>query len=162
MNDDASMTCCAAPRSRVLHLQRSVALVAFALVALAGCASPPRGGGDTEAKDLVCNSAQQCRVKVEVTCAQGTCRASVDHPRVFARGNDIVWIVDNKPGQSYVFAADGIAFKTEAGRNVFRCHPEANGNRFACMNNRTSGEYEYAVRLSGSPAVPLLDPWIVN
>jgi hypothetical protein len=160
---NAAMTCRSMASESPLPRRCVFSLFAFALVVLAGCASPPRGGGDTEAaKDLVCNSAQQCRVKVEVTCVQGSCRASVDHPRVFARGNDIVWIVDNKPGQSYVFAADGIAFKTEAGRNVFRCHPEANGNRFACMNNRSSGEYEYAVRLSGSPPVPVLDPWIVN
>ena len=57
---------------------------------------------------------------VEVTCAQGACRASVDHPRVLARGNDVVWIVANKPGRAYAFTVDdGIAFKTQAGRDAF-------------------------------------------
>jgi hypothetical protein len=142
---------------------RSVALgviVCTAIAGLVGCASPP---GGQEGADFVCNSAQQCRVTVEVACAQGACRASVDHPRVLSRGNDVVWILVNKPGQSYVFATnDGIAFKTEAGRNVFNCHREANGERFACLNRKTPGEYEYAVRIAGTPAVPPLDPWIVN
>ena len=139
----------------------SASATAFAAaVIISGCASPPRGGA--EAGDLVCHSAQQCRVRVEVTCAPA-CRAAVDHPRVFARGNDIVWVIDNKPGQAYVFrAANGIAFKSEAGKNGFRCHVEANGSRYACMNQRTPGEHEYGVALDGSPAVPVLDPWIVN
>jgi hypothetical protein len=131
-----------------------------AIAALVGCASPP---GGQEGADFVCNSAQQCRVSVEVTCAQGACRASVDHPRVRSRGNDIVWILVNKPGQSYAFATnDGIAFKTQAGQSVFSCHAEANGQRFACMNRKDAGEYEYAVGIAGTPAVPPLDPWIVN
>ena len=138
------------------------ALVLFAAafaVLNAGCASQPRGG---EPRDLVCNSPQQCRVTVTVDCAGG-CRAIVDHPRVHARGNDVVWIVDNKPGQNYTFrASDGVAFKSNAGRAVFRCHAEAAGNRYACMNQRTPGEYEYGISLDGAPAVPPLDPWIVN
>jgi hypothetical protein len=138
---------------------RASALAIVLVSALSGCAAP----GGTESSDLVCNSAQQCRVNVEVACVQGACSMSVDHPRVFARGNDIVWLVVNKPGQSYVFPNDaGIAFKTEAGRNVFRCHAEANGDRYACMNRRTPGTYEYGIRLNGSPAVPPLDPRIVN
>jgi len=36
-----------------------------------------------------------------------------------ARGNDIVWIIANGPGQSYAFRTqDGVFFKTEAGRAV--------------------------------------------
>lgn len=142
-------------------LRRNAFPSALVLVcALTGCASVPRG---TESSDLTCNSAQQCRVNVEVTCAQGTCSMTVDHPRVFARGNDVVWIIVNRPGQSYAFNNDaGIAFKTDAGRNVFRCHAEANGNRYACMNRGALGTFEYGIRLNGSPAVPPLDPWIVN
>ena len=135
------------------------AVAAIAVVAgLAGCAAP----GGPRSDDLVCNSAQQCRVTVRVTCNPG-CTASVDHPRVMARGNDIVWIIANSPGQSYAFRAqDGVLFKTEAGRGVFRCHREAAGERFACMNRRDPGTYEYGIVLDGSPPVPVLDPWVVN
>jgi hypothetical protein len=137
----------------------SVPLAAIAIAAVvAGCAAPAGPRSD----DLVCNSAQQCRVTVRVDCNPG-CTASVDHPRVMARGNDIVWIVANKPGQSYAFRAqDGVFFKTEAGRNVFRCHREAAAERYACMNRRDPGTYEYGIRLDGSPPVPVLDPWVVN
>lgn len=143
---------------------RAVAAAPLALVLVAGihgCAAPP--GGGPQPRDLVCHSAQQCRVQVEVSCGAGGCRAAVDHPRVFAQGNDVVWIVENKAGQSYAFPADdGIFFKTDAGRNAFRCRREGGGDRYACMNRKTKGTFEYGVRLSGSPAVPTLDPWVVN
>lgn len=129
-----------------------------AAVVVASCAAP----GGPRSDDLVCNSAQQCRVTVRVDCNPG-CTASVDHPRVLARGNDIVWIVANKPGQSYKFRTqDGVAFKTEAGRAVFRCHQEVAGERYACMNRKDPGMYEYGITLDGSPPVPVLDPWVVN
>ena len=139
---------------------RTLAIALTAALALAGCAAPPFS---PDAGDLTCNSAQQCRVEVAVTCAQGACRLVVDHPHVFARGNDVVWNIANQAGQSYRFSDDnGIAFKTAEGRGVFRCHVEANGTRIACMNRGTPGTFEYAVRVSGSPAVPPLDPWVVN
>ena len=142
---------------------RRMALAVIAWTAIAGVVGCASTSGGQEGADFVCNSAQQCRVSVEVTCAQGACRASVDHPRVRSRGNDIVWVLVNKPGQSYTFSTnDGIAFKTQAGQSVFNCHREANEQRFACMNRRDPGEYEYAVRIAGTPAVPPLDPWIVN
>ena len=149
--------CRGTPPSQRCRNAFAVALVAAALVG--GCVSPRDG---EMAGELVCNSAQHCRVKVQVTCAPA-CRAAVDHPRVFARGNDIVGVVENKPGQSYVFRTGrGIAFKAEPGKNGFRCHVEANGNRYACMNRRTPGTHEYGIQLDCSPAVPLLDPWIEN
>jgi len=138
--------------------------IAIVAVALAGCAS--RGGPDMGGHrhdDLTCHSAQQCRVQVSVACTGSTCKAAVEFETVAANGFDVVWEIVNKPGQSYTFADDsGISFKTEAGRNAFRCHREANGNRIACMNRGTQGEFEYAVRLSGTPVVPPLDPWVVN
>jgi hypothetical protein len=135
------------------------AVAAIAIAAgLGGCAAPFGPRPD----DLVCNSAQQCRVTVRVTCNPG-CTASVDHPHVMARGNDIVWIIANGPGQSYAFRTqDGVFFKTQAGRAVFRCHREAAGERYACMNRRDPGMYEYGIVLDGSPPVPVLDPWVVN
>ena len=144
---------------RVHALDARVVAMALA-TSLAGCATPPFS---PNSGDLVCNSAQQCRVEVAVTCAQGACRLVVDHPHVFARGNDVVWTIANQPSQTYRFADDaGIAFKTAEGQGVFRCHIEANGARIACMNRGTAGMFEYAVRVSGSPAVPPLDPWVVN
>ena len=77
-------------------LRIAFAPLSIVVVGLNGCASAP---GGEESLDLVCNSAQQCRVRVEVSCTQGGCRAAVDHPRVFARGNDVVWFVENNPGQ---------------------------------------------------------------
>lgn len=148
------------PRSvRRVPRSAAVALAAIAVAAVvASCAAP----GGPRSDDLVCNSPQQCRVTVRVDCNPG-CTASVDHPQVLARGNDIVWIVANKPGQSYVFRAQGgVSFKTEAGRNVFSCHREAAGERYACMNRKTPGRYEYGIALDGSPPVPVLDPWVVN
>ena len=150
---------------RPREMKRAASRDAWALavggaLALAGCAMAPAG---TEAADFVCNSAQQCRVEVRVGCKQGACRIAVDHPRVAARGNDVVWVVVNRSGQSYAFADDsGIAFKSGAGRDTFRCHAEANGSRYACVNRRTPGTFEYGIRLVGAPAVAPLDPWVVN
>ena len=146
------------PAGQRVRVAASIAAVAL-LALLHGCAKVP----GEESTDFVCHSAQQCRVTVEVNCGASGCRASVDHPRVLARGNDVVWIVDNKPGQSYAFRIeDGVFFKTDAGRQAFRCHREAAANRYACMNNRAPGTYEYGIQLIGSPAVPTLDPWVVN
>ena len=148
------------PMMRPLPSRPRVLLLAASALAVAGCASQP---GGPQSLDLTCNSAQQCRVVVTVDCPSTGCRIAVDHPQVFARGNDIVWIVANKPGQAYAFpVAAGIAFKTAAGQGGFSCHVEASGNRYACMNRGVPGRHEYAVRLDGSPAVPPLDPWIVN
>ncbi|HEX6136805.1 MAG TPA: hypothetical protein VF059_04060 [Casimicrobiaceae bacterium] len=134
------------------------AVLALATV-LYGCAPSPRG---PEPRDLVCHSAEQCRVEVTVTCAPA-CSASVEYQRVFAKGHDVVWEIANTPGQSYVFDREaGIAFKTPAGRQAFRCNVEANGKRYGCRNGKAPGEYEYGVRLSGSPPVPPIDPWVVN
>ena len=143
-----------------IHRRTAVSLAAIAVAAgLVGCAAP----GAPRSDDLVCNSAQQCRVRVEVNCGPAGCIASVDHPRVLARGNDIVWVVANKPGQSYAFRTqDGVSFKSTAGRDVFRCHREGAGDRYACLNRRDPGTYEYGIALEGSPPVPVLDPWVVN
>ena len=139
-------------------------LAIAAAVALAGCAGRggPESGGHMK-DDLTCHSAQQCRVQVSVSCTGSTCKLAVQYPVVGANGFDVVWEIVNQPGQSYTFTDDsGIAFKTDAGRNAFRCHREANGSRIACMNRGTRGEFEYAVRVGGAPSVPPLDPWVVN
>jgi hypothetical protein len=34
---------------------------------------------------------------------------------------------------------------------------------FRCTDsNKTKDKFKYAITLSGSPAVPVLDPWVVN
>jgi len=139
---------------------RAIPLLAASLLLVAtlyGCAPLPPGE-----RTLECHSAEQCRVEVSVVC-EPSCHIAVDFDVVAANGKDIVWTVFNKPGQSYVFDHDaGIAFKTAAGREAFACHPEATDKRYKCMNRRTQGKFEYGVRLAGSPAVPPLDPWVVN
>ena len=157
---------CGESRSRNgTRSRRLLACLAIGVsVTLAGCAAPggPETGGHRH-DDLTCHSAQQCRVQVSVSCTGSTCRIAVQYPTVGANGFDVVWEIANAAGQSYTFADDaGIAFKTEAGRNAFGCHREANGRRIACMNRGTKGEFEYAVRVSGAPSVPPLDPWVVN
>jgi len=41
------------------------------------------------------------------------------------------------------------------------CGPE--GNHYSCKNKHTTlGVYKYKIKVSGQPAVPALDPWMVN
>ena len=130
-------------------------LVVIVAGVLYGCAGTP----PISKSPLTCNSAEQCKVTVQVAHSKIT----VDHDTVEARGFDVVWEIANASGQSYQFDRnEGIEFKTNAGRQVFRCHVEANGNRYKCMNHKDPGQYEYRVALVGTPAVPPLDPWVVN
>jgi hypothetical protein len=142
-----------ASSNRTLPLLAAMALF---VAGLYGCKSLPREGGT-----LDCRSAEQC--KVEVSVASG--HIEVDFDTVAAHGHNVVWTVVNKAGQSYAFDHDaGIAFKTKAGQQAFRCNPEANDKRYKCNNNTDApaGKFEYGVRLVGSPVVPPLDPWVVN
>lgn len=133
-------------------------LVVVVAGVLYGCAGTP----PISKSPLICNSAEQCRVTVQVVdCPR--CTISVAHDTVEARGFDVVWEIANASGQSYQFDRDkGIEFKTNAGKQVFSCHAEANGNRYKCNNHKDRGQYQYGVTLAGSPAVQPLDPWVVN
>lgn len=133
---------------------RSILVVIVAAI-LYGCAGTP----PISKSPLTCNSAEQCKVIVQVVHSKIT----VDHDTVEARGFDVVWEITNASGQSYQFDRNkGIEFKTNAGKQVFNCHVEASGNRYKCNNRRDAGQYEYGVTLSGAPAVSPLDPWVVN
>jgi hypothetical protein len=134
----------------------------FVVVIVAGCLCGCAGAPPISKSPLTCNSAEQCRVTVQVVnCPH--CAISVAHDTVEARGFDVVWEIANASGQSYQFDRDkGIGFKTNAGKQVFRCHVEANGSRYKCNNRKDAGQYEYGVTLVGTPAVTPLDPWVVN
>jgi hypothetical protein len=126
--------------------------------ALIGCAASPFGG---ERKTFRCTGAN-CDVQVAVSCSLGSfCTASVDIDTVdVPRGNspNITWQIISA---GYTFPSNGIVIA--GGEGEFDCHVEANGRRFMCHDNhRKPGKYKYTVNLSGSPAVPPLDPWIDN
>ena len=125
---------------------------------LLGCATSPFG---PDLKTLRCTG-QNCDVQVAVSCSLGFfCITSVDNETVqVSRGNspNITWQIIS-PG--YTFPSNGIVIA--GGGSEFDCHVEANGRRFTCHNNHTQpGKYKYTVTVTGSPAVPPLDPWIFN
>jgi hypothetical protein len=88
--------------------------------------------------------------------------ASVDSETVqVSRGNspNITWQMISS---GYTFPSNGIVFASGASQFV-DCHVEANGRRFACKDRNTeSGKFKYTINVSGSPAVPPLDPFIAN
>ena len=65
-------------------------------------------------------------------------------------------------GSNYSFPSDGVTFKV-ATDEIVECHPEQGGRAFSCLNRHTKpGTYNYTIKLQGTPAVPPLDPIIVN
>ncbi len=84
-------------------------------------------------------------------------------PLYFDRGQKDVKVTWWLPANSrYRFPKDGIVVRNEDGE-FEKCHAEENGMRFACMNlHKKPGTYKYTIRVEGSPAVPPLDPTIVN
>jgi len=114
---------------------------------------------------FTCHSAQQCRVPVEVDCAQSPCKIEIAHQfeNVDTKGFSAVWEIVQKPGQSYTFKNQGgIFFKSAQGQHAYKCHPETNGKRFRCQGNKDGKEYEYRIELTGTPPVSSIDPWIVT
>jgi hypothetical protein len=88
----------------------------------------------------------------------------VDVPKLVKKGQDhtITWYIDNEDTQDYKFPESGIAFKTSDGKDVFNCALRGN-YVYRCVDRSwKKGEFEYAVKVAGSPAVPPLDPWVVN
>ncbi len=76
------------------------------------------------------------------------------------RGNSpkITWELMNS---NYTFPTNGIVITN--GGTEFSCHAEANGRKFSCNNRHTvPGRYKYTVNVTGSPAVPPLDPFVAN
>jgi hypothetical protein len=96
--------------------------------------------------------------------AGGHPRIEVDVRELMIRGRDhnIFWVIDNGAGQNYTFPENGISFKTQEGRQQFRCR-RLNDRKFKCEDpNTVRGRFEYGVTLDGSPRVDLLDPFIIN
>ena len=126
---------------------------------LLGCATSPFG---PDVKTLRCTG-QNCDVQVAVSCSLGLfCKASVDSETVqVSRGNSpkITWQLISA---GYTFPSNGIVFAGGASEFI-DCHVEANGRRFSCKDKNTErGHFKYTVNVSGSPAVPPLDPFIAN
>ena len=62
----------------------------------------------------------------------------------------------------YTFPKDGIVIN-DAGDEIIECRPAQGGLSFSCLNKHAKpGKYKYTIKLEGSPAVPPLDPIIVN
>ena len=125
---------------------------------LVACATNPFG---VEGRTLRCQG-QNCNVQVSVSCSLSVfCIASVDSETVeVSRGNspNITWQLISA---GYTFPSNGIVFASGAGQ--FECHVEANGRRFMCHNKHTKpGKYKYTINITGSPAVPPLDPFVDN
>ena len=113
--------------------------------------------------DLDCTSAEQCVVQVQIDCGHSPCTIGVSKQNVAAHGFAVVWWIVDKPGQSYQFRnPGGVYFKSAGVQRGFDCHPEANGKRYRCRGDRDGKTYEYGIDLVGTPAVRILDPWIVN
>jgi hypothetical protein len=86
-----------------------------------------------------------------------------DH-KVNNNGVDIDWAIAT---QGYTFPANGITFVNKPGMplpaaNEFSCSL-FNSTTFRCKDtHHTMGTFGYTVTLSGSPAAPPLDPYILN
>lgn len=120
-----------------------------------------------QAQTGLCTRPNEHCISVTVTSASGGApQIRVDVPELYIHGPNhvIFWRLNNAGDQKYRFPADGIAFKTEGGRSEFRCALQGNtGTIYRCTDpNRTQGRFEYAVKVNGSPAVPVLDPWVIN
>lgn len=146
-------------------MHKSLGLAAVAAVALAagssiGPAAAQPGAG-------LCSQPNQHCIMVTIDKdAAGAYRIGVDVSELTVRGPNhvIFWRINNVGAQKYRFPANGIEFKTEAGKREFTCAPQGTGGIvIRCTDpNRTQGRFEYAVRVSGAPAVPALDPWVIN
>jgi hypothetical protein len=99
---------------------------------------------------------------IKVTVEAGVISVDVTALSKKGQGHKIFWHIDNEATQDYKFPEGGIAFKTTDGKDVFNC--DLRGDYvYRCMDrNWKTGKYEYAVKVTGSPTVPPLDPWIVN
>jgi hypothetical protein len=134
-------------------------------IVMGGCSAPGAPASTTPPPvSFTCHSAQQCTIKVVVDCAQSPCTMKVPGAEnVAANGFDVVWEIAPAAGQSYVFKnPGGIFFKTQEGRNAFMCQAEMHDARYSCHGNRDGNTYLYGIELVGTPAVAVLDPWIVN
>jgi hypothetical protein len=84
-------------------------------------------------------------------------------PLFFAKGIQNVRINWQLPPDSkYTFPKDGIVVN-DARDEITDCRPEKNGLAFSCLNRHSKpGKFKYTIKVDGSPAVPPLDPIIIN
>lgn len=141
-------------------------VVAAVVMFLQGCAAllptdvPMRHAAAVKLKN--CHGVPDCAVTITVTCPGGTCEAQADADVVVANKKPLQFTMGNAPGQSYKFDPDdGIRFKTVEGRKAFQCKLLGNG-AFHCKGDGTGNGYEYSIHLTGTPEVPVVDPWVVN
>ena len=115
-----------------------------------------------------CASHQTHAIKVDpanprVSIVDGK-RIAVDQETItFAKGVQNFRINWQLPADSkYVFPKDGIVVK-DAREEIVDCRPEKDGRSFSCLNKNTRpGKYKYNIKVEGTPAIPELDPVIVN
>jgi len=132
---------------------------AATVIVLTGCASQHIQGAGP------CDNPQNICIEVFVTKnSNNQWVITVDRERVKVRGQSrsIFWQMVNGPSQNYSFPTDGIFFKTDAGKQEFRCERQQ-ATLFHCVDRGTpKSEYEYGIKLDGSPSVPIRDPWVIN
>jgi len=105
-------------------------------------------------------------IKVTVDASTNTLSVDADPLRKKGPGHHLHWIVDNDPGQSYSFPANGIAFaNSDGGAQEFtncKLDPK-NVHVFHCDDPKgTKGSYKYTVTVSGNPQPRPLDPQVIN
>jgi hypothetical protein len=144
-------------------LHKPLIVAALAALALGGATFAPIA---TAQSGLCSHPNEHCiAVTVEKEPNGGlTLHVDIDKLRVNGPNHVIFWRLNNATGQKYTFPSNGIAFKTAEGKAEFKCGPHANsGVVYKCTDpNKTQGEFKYAVTVTGVPAVPVLDPWIIN
>jgi len=141
-------------------MKKSFFVSAVIAIALTACHSM---GFDSGAPPTGCAEANTHCIAVSVARdSKGQLGITVDRQKLTVHGPShvIFWRITDAAG--YSFASNGIAFKTAAGQRQFSCVKQQAGV-FRCLDpNNERGEFEYGIKLDGSPPVPPLDPWVVN
>lgn len=146
-------------------MHKSLVLAAVATMALAAGSSTGPAGAQSGA-GLCSQPNHHCIMVTIDKDPTGAYGINVDVRELTVRGSNhvIFWRINNVGAQKYRFPANGIEFKTAAGKREFGCAPQGSGGIvIRCTDpNQAKGRFEYAVRVSGVPAVPVLDPWVIN
>jgi hypothetical protein len=143
-----------------VNVGRKLVITSTLALALGACA--PTNMGITETALLsnpFCNAANNRCITVSVSSGQINAG-----DLLISSANHIIWWELVTTG--YSFPADGITIASPL-PNEFTCRVALQGRIYFCINrNTTTGtglkKYKYSVKVTGSPAVPPLDPWILN
>jgi hypothetical protein len=139
--------------------RRFLVIPALAL-ALGACAPTNMGLAENAlASNPFCNAANNRCITVSVANGQ-----IIAGDLLISSANHIIWWQMATAG--YRFPDDGITIASTL-PNEFTCRVALQGLIYFCVNrNTTTGtgikKYKYSVKVTGSPAVPPLDPWILN